>query len=46
VVAVVVAQPFGQRSWALASDKVKMFIGGKAVKKIIVIPQRLVKIVV
>jgi leucyl-tRNA synthetase len=40
------ASPARIESAALASDKVKAFIGGKAVKKVIVIPKRLVNIVI
>ncbi len=40
------ASPAQIESAALASEKVKAFIGGKAVKKVIVIPKRLVNIVV
>jgi leucyl-tRNA synthetase len=40
------ATPAQIESAALASDKIKAFIEGKAVKKIIVIPKRLVNIVI
>jgi leucyl-tRNA synthetase len=40
------ASPAQIEATALASDKVKAFIGGKAVKKVIVIPKRLVNIVI
>jgi leucyl-tRNA synthetase len=40
------ASPAQIESAALASDKVKVFIGGNAVKKVIVIPKRLVNIVI
>ena len=40
------ASPAQIEAAALASDKVKAFIDGKAVKKVIVIPKRLVNIVV
>jgi leucyl-tRNA synthetase len=33
-------------SAALAAEKIKLFVEGKAVKKIIVIPKRLVNIVI